>query len=89
MTLISVRWARRRWAVVAGFLFLALLLACSAYAAEVTLLERPAQVKRKGTQVWVTLNLGDEVNEGDSVRTGTGGGWSFPSRRSGNSGSVK
>ena len=55
------------------FFFLALLLAGSAYAAEVTLLERPAQVKRKGTQVWVTLNLRDEVNEGDAVRTGAGG----------------
>ncbi len=75
MMLPPFRKARRPLAALSALavLFLALLLAGSAYAAEVTLLEPPAQVKRKGRQVWVLLKLGDEVNEGDSVRTGTGG----------------
>ena len=43
-----------------------------AEAAKVTLLVKPAQVKRKGSAKWVFLNMGDEVREGDSVRTGGG-----------------
>lgn len=41
-------------------------------AAEVTLLVRPVQVKHKGETEWKTLNMGDQVREGDSVRTGSG-----------------
>ena len=56
-------------------LALALMLALpplAAEAAKVTYLVKPAQVKRQGENNWIFLNLGDQVREGDSVRTGTG-----------------
>jgi hypothetical protein len=49
------------------------LLSSPAFAAKVTLLQRPVEVKRAGQTQWRPLNVGDEVNEGDSVRTGAGG----------------
>jgi FecR protein len=42
-------------------------------AAEVTYLVRPVEVKRKGTDKFVVLNMGDPVNAGDTIRTGFGG----------------
>lgn len=42
-------------------------------AAEVTFLARPVEVKRRGTQEWQVLKLGDQVNAGDAIRTGFGG----------------
>jgi hypothetical protein len=45
----------------------------AAMAAKVTYLEIPAQVKRKGTTEWKTLAVGDDVMEGDTIRTGMGG----------------
>ena len=42
-------------------------------AATVTYLIKPAQLKRKGKTDWVFLNMGDQVREGDSIRTGSGG----------------
>jgi hypothetical protein len=54
-------------------LALALLAAVTAArAADVTYLEHPAQIKHKGTEEWVRLNLGDKVAQGDSIRTGMG-----------------
>ncbi len=50
-----------------------LLLPGLAWAAEVTYLKRPAEIKRRGTTTWQVLNLGDEVNAGDAIRTGFGG----------------
>ena len=44
-----------------------------AKAAKVTYLDKPAQLKHKGSEKWVFLNLGDQVIEGDAVRTGIGG----------------
>jgi len=44
-----------------------------AEAATVTLLQRPVEVKRAGQSKWLPLKAGDEVNEGDSIRTGHGG----------------
>lgn len=60
---------------VTGLLVLAALLLAPlmALAAKVTYLELPAQVKRKGSTEWKTLNLGEEVREGDTIRTGMGG----------------
>lgn len=63
----------RRAALFFAVALVALLLAPTlAEAAKVTYLVRPAQVLRKGTTAWKTLNLGDEVFEGDSIRTGNG-----------------
>ena len=45
----------------------------AAAAAQVTYLVHPVQIKSKGTTEWVRLNLGDQVSEGDSIRTGMGG----------------
>jgi hypothetical protein len=42
-------------------------------AATVTYLEIPAQIKHKGASDWKVLNRGDEVREGDTIRTGMGG----------------
>ncbi|MBI4083854.1 MAG: FecR domain-containing protein [Candidatus Lambdaproteobacteria bacterium] len=47
-------------------------LSAEVHAAEVGYLVPPAQIKRKGTEVWQTLKLGDQVNEGDTLRTGMG-----------------
>lgn len=59
---------------VAGVLVLAMLLAPWAVsAATVTYLEIPAQLKRRGASEWKVIQLGDEVKEGDTIRTGTGG----------------
>lgn len=58
-------------------LMLALLLLAlpplEAEAAKVTYLDKPAQIKHKGGKKWVFLNLGDQVIEGDALRTGIGG----------------
>jgi hypothetical protein len=55
---------------------LALLVLCVgpalASAAEVTYLVRPVEVKRKGTQKFIVLNLHDQVYAGDTIRTGFG-----------------
>lgn len=57
----------------ATFLVAALLLVPALLlAAEVTYVVRPVEVKRKGTVKFVALNLGDQVNEGDTIRTGFG-----------------
>ncbi len=58
-----------------GLLVLAALLLAplAAFAAKVTFLELPAQIKRKGATEWRTLKLGEDVSEGDSIRTGMGG----------------
>jgi hypothetical protein len=53
-------------------LVLALLLPLAAFAAKVTFLEPPVQIKRKGAADWVTLRSGQEVGEGDAIRTGMG-----------------
>src|SRR5262245_20606177 len=53
--------------------FLVTLLPMAALAAKVTYLEIPAQIKRKGSTEWKTLTLGDDVKEGDTIRTGIGG----------------
>lgn len=53
-------------------LVLFLLPALAFGAAKVTYLERPAQVKRAGTEEWAVLKLGDAVHSGDSIRTGMG-----------------
>lgn len=45
----------------------------AAWAAKVTYLELPAQVKRRGTSAWVRLAVGDPIQEGDAIRTGMGG----------------
>ena len=44
-----------------------------ARAAEVTYLVKPVEVLRAGERAWVPLNVGDEVVEGDAIRTGKGG----------------
>ncbi len=44
----------------------------AAEAAKVTYLVKPAQVKREDSTRWLSLNMGDTVREGDSVRTGIG-----------------
>jgi hypothetical protein len=66
-----------RWVMAVPVLLAALLGflpgAQAAQAPEVTYLEHPAQIKRKGATEWVRLNLGDKVAEGDAIRTGTGG----------------
>jgi hypothetical protein len=57
------------------FLLLALALLTAplaAQAAKVTYLVKPAQLMRGDAKAWIALNLGDEVREGDSVRTGIG-----------------
>ena len=74
----AVRRTRRWRRAVAVPVLLAALLgflagARVAQAAEVTYLEHPAQIKRKGATEWVRLNLGDKVFEGDAIRTGMGG----------------
>lgn len=43
------------------------------WAAEVTYLVRPVEVKRKGTDTFVVLHLHDKVFAGDTIRTGFGG----------------
>lgn len=58
-------------------MFLLALLLCVALpmmaeAASVTYLVKPAQIKHKGAGSWVFLNLGDQVIQGDALRTGTG-----------------
>jgi hypothetical protein len=61
-------------------LAIALILACAGLlalpaaveATTVTYLIRPVEVKRRATEQWVPLNLGDEVNAGDTIRTGMG-----------------
>jgi hypothetical protein len=63
-----------RAALVSGVAVLLLaVLASPALAAKVTLLQRPVEVKHAGQTKWQPLNVGDEVSEGDSVRTGHGG----------------
>ena len=42
-------------------------------AAEVTYVVRPVEVKRKGTDTWRPIKLGDKVYAGDTIRTGFGG----------------
>jgi hypothetical protein len=65
--------AHRSLTRVIGLLVLAALLPLTALAAKVSYLEIPAQVKRKGATEWKVLAVGDEVKEGDTIRTGTGG----------------
>jgi len=48
-------------------------MAVPAQAATVTLLQRPVEIKAQGRGEWKPLNVGDEVKEGDAIRTGTGG----------------
>jgi hypothetical protein len=63
-----------RAALAAGVVLLVLaVLASPAFAAKVTLLQRPVEVKRTGQTKWQPLKAGDEVSEGDSIRTGHGG----------------
>ena len=38
-----------------------------------TYLKKPVEIKRRGAAEFVVLNLGDPVNEGDTVRSGFGG----------------
>jgi len=65
--------ARRRGLVAVAALLAALwLLPALAAAAEVSYLVMPVQVKRKDATEWRPLNLGDQVFEGDAVRTGMG-----------------
>jgi hypothetical protein len=73
MVRMNLRGGARRMAVL--LLALALLGAAplAAWAAKVTFLELPVQIKRKSTAAWVRLNVGDEVKEGDALRTGMGG----------------
>jgi hypothetical protein len=53
--------------------FISLLAGASlSWAAEVTYLDHPAQIKRKAGD-FARLNMGDKVNEGDVIRTGMGG----------------
>ncbi|MDH4247037.1 MAG: FecR family protein [Deltaproteobacteria bacterium] len=69
------RFQRKGWVVLAGVvLAVAGLLPWAGVAAaqEVTLLERPVQVKRKDAKDWTVLNLGDKVKKGDAIRTGMG-----------------
>jgi ferric-dicitrate binding protein FerR (iron transport regulator) len=71
-------WPRRWRRAVAAPVLLAALLglfagARAAQASEVTYLDHPAQIKRKGAVEWVRLNMGDKVAEGDAIRTGAGG----------------
>jgi len=61
---------RLGWAALA--LVMLLLVSGAAWAQEVTLLERPVQVKRKGVETWTVLNMGDKVKQGDTIRTGMG-----------------
>lgn len=61
--------AGRRLMLAAALLLLA---AGLAVAAEVTYLVKPAQIKRAGTEQWVSLKLGDTVHAGDTIRTGNG-----------------
>jgi hypothetical protein len=58
-----------------GLLLLAALLLAplAAFAAKVTYLELPAQIKPKGATAWRSLSMGQEVREGDVIRTGMGG----------------
>lgn len=58
----------------AALLVIALLVAPTlVWAAEVTYLVRPVEVKRKGTETFVVLHLHDQVHAGDTIRTGFGG----------------
>lgn len=50
-----------------------LVLPAWAQAAKVTFVSRPAEVMHKGNPKWVPLNVGDAINAGDVMRTGTGG----------------
>jgi ferric-dicitrate binding protein FerR (iron transport regulator) len=68
---ISAAWSRRCGAALLVVALLVLLPALAA-AAEVTYLVRPVEVKRKGAEKFVVLNLGDAVNAGDTIRTGFG-----------------
>ncbi len=64
---------RRRLVFLWVLLLAALLLAPMAVsAAKVTYLVKPAEVKRRGTQKWIALEMGDKVGQGDTVRTGFG-----------------
>jgi hypothetical protein len=60
---------------VLGLLVLAALLLAplAAFAAKVTYLELPAQIKPRGAAAWRSLSIGQEVREGDVIRTGMGG----------------
>ena len=61
-----------RLLLVISVVFLLALPPLVAEAAKVTYLVKPAQIKRKGETKWVFLNLGDQVIQGDAVRTGIG-----------------
>lgn len=54
-------------------LFTAVYFCSIAYAAEVTFLTKPVEVKHKGKKQWERLDLHQEVVESDRVRTGMGG----------------
>jgi len=66
-----------RWVIAVPVLLAALLGSLAgaqpARASEVTYLDQPAQIKRKGAVEWVRLNMGDKIAEGDAIRTGMGG----------------
>ena len=64
-----MRWLPLRTGLLGVF---ALLVALAAQAADVTYLEHPAQIKRKGTEEYVRLDMGAKVNQGDVIRTGMG-----------------
>jgi hypothetical protein len=57
----------------AAAVLLLAVLAAPALAAKVTLLQRPVEVKPAGQTKWSPLNVGDELAEGDSIRSGHGG----------------
>ncbi|MCZ6556212.1 MAG: FecR family protein [SAR324 cluster bacterium] len=63
---------RRATTCLIAMLFLVLIPAVAG-AAKVTYLIKPAQVKHADSRKWEFLNLGDQVHQGDSVRTGSGG----------------
>lgn len=57
----------------AFLLFIVMIAPALLEAANVTFLQKPVEVKRKDTAEFVVLNLGDQVNEGDTIRSGFGG----------------
>jgi hypothetical protein len=65
-------FGRSALAAATAVLLLAIL-AAPALAAKVTLLQRPVEVKHAAQAKWLPLNVGDEVGEGDSIRSGHGG----------------
>lgn len=58
------------WLVPAGLFWIILLCGFTVFAAEVTYLKKPVQIKRQGQGEWKVLNLGDQVKVKDIIRTG-------------------